>query len=78
LEQVLAANPGVDLDPQVWTRSSFKGGSEPGVVAMSWLLTRTDGKRFVVSLIANDTSQAVDELDAASIAIGVIGLLATA
>jgi len=78
LEQVLAANPGVDLDPQVWTRSSFKGGSEPGVVTMSWLLTRADGKRFVLSLIANDTSRAVDELDAASIAIGVIGLLETA
>lgn len=77
LEQVLEANPGIDLDPAVWTRYSFKGGSEPGVVTMSWLLTRADGKRFVVSLIANDDSDAVDELDAASIAAGVVNLLAT-
>ncbi|MEO6126279.1 MAG: serine hydrolase [Ilumatobacteraceae bacterium] len=77
LEQILGANPGIDLDPAEWTTATFKGGSEPGVVAMSWLLTRFDGRRFVVSIIANDATSPVDERDATAIATGIIDLLAT-
>jgi hypothetical protein len=45
-------------------------------VTLSWLLQRSDGRRFAVALEAENTSAAVDETDAASIAIGAINLLA--
>jgi len=68
----------VDLDAAVWARVAFKGGSEPGVLALSWLLERADGRRFVVNLLASDTARAVDEGAGAAIGAGAIALLAGA
>ena len=75
---ILGQNRGVDLDAAVWARVAFKGGSEPGVLALSWLLERADGRRFVVNLLASDTARAVDEGAGAAIGAGAIALLAGA
>ena len=77
LTGILGDNPGVPLDPQTWEAVAFKGGSEPGVVFLGWLLHRSDGRRFVVVASATSSSSPVDELKAASAAQGIIGLLAT-
>ncbi len=77
LSGILGDNPGVPLDPQTWEAVAFKGGSEPGVVFLGWLLHRSDGRRFVVVASATSSSSPVDELKAASAAQGIIGLLAT-
>jgi beta-lactamase class A len=77
LAGILGDNPGVPLDPQTWEAVAFKGGSEPGVVFLGWLLHRSDGRRFVVVASATSSSSPVDELKAASAAQGIIGLLAT-
>ncbi len=77
LSGILGDNPGVPLDPKAWDAIAFKGGSEPGVVFLGWLLHRTDGRRFVVTVSATNSSSPVDELKAASAAQGIIGLLAT-
>lgn len=76
LAAVLGTNPGIELDPQVWSSFAFKGGSEPGVISLSWFLTRADGRQFVASVQASDRDAAIDELDVVSIAIGAIELAA--
>jgi hypothetical protein len=47
--EVLSANPGVDVDPDLYDEVFFKGGSEPGVLFAAWLATRRDGSRVVVT-----------------------------
>ena len=77
LAGILGTNPGVPLDPSVWSQASFKGGSEPGVVFLGWLLHRDDGRRFVVVVSAGNPNGTVDEFTVASAAQGIIELLAT-
>lgn len=76
LTTILGTNPGVALDAAVWPRFAFKGGSEPGVLALSWLLERADGRRFVLALTGSDSGRAIDESEAVAIATGAIALLA--
>jgi hypothetical protein len=76
LENILGANPGIPFDKETWSSVSFKGGSEPGVLTMSWLAHRKDGRVFVVVLMAEDGEHPLDELDAASIGKGIFDLLA--
>ena len=74
---VLAINPGLPLSPRTWKYIGFKGGSEPGVLAGTWLLRRDDDKSFVVSLVANDPAGPVpDEKQLFALAGAVIDLLA--
>lgn len=75
---VLALNPGVPLDTEVWTGFQFKSGSELGVFAGSWLLTRADGRTFVVAGSVFDTEQLVDEADAIALFQALIELAAVA
>jgi hypothetical protein len=75
LEAILGDNPGVPLDPATWPTVAFKGGSEPGVVFLGWLLHRSDGRRFVIVVSAYDTAKAVDETAAVTAARGIIGVL---
>jgi Beta-lactamase enzyme family len=76
LGDILGTNPGLRIDPAVWSRFSFKGGSEPGVLALSWLLERSDGQRFVISLQVSDPAQPIAESEIFSIAQGAIDLVA--
>ena len=52
-----ADNTGIPLDPTVWRRVQFKGGSEPGLLSVSWLVERArDKRRFAVAVaVINDT-----------------------
>jgi hypothetical protein len=59
----------------MWTGFAYKGGSEPGVVFLSWLLHARDGRRLVVVASAVDPTDPVDELELAAIAQGAIELL---
>lgn len=45
----LTANPGVPDDDERWTRVAFKGGSEPGLVTLAWLVEDADGGRWAVT-----------------------------
>ncbi|CAD6007787.1 serine hydrolase [Agreia sp. COWG] len=58
VREILSANPGLRFDTDVWNSVSFKGGSAPGVLAGSWLLERTDGARFVITLQATSEDPA--------------------
>ena len=76
LRAILSINPGIALDHTLWPYVAFKGGSEPGVLSMTWYLERSTGARFVVSIIVNDPRRPVDEAAAISVAQAVIALLA--
>ena len=78
LSSILAINPGIQLDRTTWPYVAFKGGSEPGVVSLTWYLERHDGKTFVLSIVLNDTQHDVDTPGAVAIAEAAIGLLAKA
>jgi beta-lactamase class A len=75
---ILAINPGAELDRRVWTYVGYKGGGEPGVLNLTWLLGRRDGAWFAVSATWNDETRTVDTAELVSLMQGLIGLLATA
>jgi hypothetical protein len=50
LPEILAANPGLEVDRDAWPRSTFKGGSSPGAVMFAWLLEDPDGVEHIVVL----------------------------
>ncbi|MEJ5868949.1 Cpe/LpqF family protein [Pseudokineococcus sp. 5B2Z-1] len=60
VREVLAENPGLPLDEDVWDYAAFKGGSAPGVLAASWYLERADGEQLVLVAQAADGG-AVDQ-----------------
>jgi len=64
-------------DTDRWTRVSFKGGSEPGVLAASFLLVREDGRTFSLSALLMDTDGAVSPAVVAEVA-GAFALLSEA
>lgn len=73
---ILAINPGISFDPKTWPYVGFKGGSEPGVLSLAWLLRRADQRWFVVTGMLNDTSKAIDETTAILTLAGFQALLA--
>ncbi len=74
LDQVLD-QLGLDLDRTVWPRGAFKGGSEPGVLSLSWLLERSDDRRFVVVMQMSSTAETIPDADGADLAQRTIDLV---
>jgi hypothetical protein len=72
---ILSINPGARLDTNTWTEVRFKGGSEPGVFALTWWLERDDGRQFVVTGLLNDPDSAFNELAAADLINNAIELI---
>ncbi len=58
---ILSVNPGLSFDKKVWSFVGYKGGSEAGVLNLTWLLQRKDGEWFVLSAGWNDTEKSLDE-----------------
>ena len=77
--QILSKNPGVPPEPGAFSYVGFKGGSEPGVMNLTWLLQRkADQSWWVLSLGANDPKAAIDETKMIAIAQGALALAAQA
>jgi beta-lactamase class A len=72
---ILSMNAGTDLDPETWTDIRFKGGSEPGVFALTWWLRRQDGATFVVVGLLNDPGNPFDQLAATQLIANAIALI---
>ena len=64
-------------DPQAknWAYVGYKGGSETGVLNLSWLLQDRQGRWFVVSASWNDPAGPVDENQLLGIGIRAIAML---
>ncbi len=73
---ILAVNPGVAAAAaQPWAYVGYKGGSEPGVMAMNFLLRAQSGEQFAVAIAWNDPNRAVDEARLASLATRAVALM---
>lgn len=73
---LLAINPG--LDPALakgFAYFGFKGGSEPGVVNMSFLLKNREGRWIAVSATWNNAAAALDEPRFAALISRLVGLM---
>jgi hypothetical protein len=57
---LLAVNPGLPLSKVKWRYLGYKGGSEPGVLSMSWLLQSQQQEWFVLAAVWNDEKAAVE------------------
>ena len=63
--QVLSLNDdGLQLDPARWKATWFKGGSEPGVLTLAYLATTRTGQSYVVTVLAENPSQPINEATA--------------
>lgn len=61
LKGVLSKNPGVPMPKGAFAFVGYKGGSEPGVLNLTWLLHRVDGRRFILTIGLNNPKKAFDE-----------------
>jgi hypothetical protein len=73
--QILAINPGLQLPPAKWTYVGFKGGSEPGVISLNFLLRSQAGQWFAVSAIWNDPQALVVDATWGALVSRAIGLI---
>jgi hypothetical protein len=77
---VLSTNGGgLGLDPTSWPTVWFKGGSEPEVLTLGYLARDSQGRTFVVTLLAEDPGIRLDGASALvlnSLARGSFALLA--
>ncbi len=76
LSRVMRKNPGLALDTDLWKSVAFKGGSEPGVINMTWLLERDDGRWYVFSVGQNDKAQNIDQSEFNRLCYKGLGVLA--
>lgn len=75
---VLAINRGIEISEKDWPYVGFKGGSEPGVLNLTYLLQSTKGEWFFLSLGWNNANAPVDQNKLVGIAKSSIDLLKTA
>jgi beta-lactamase class A len=65
ISRVLSLNDdGLQLDPAQWKTTWFKGGSEPGVLSLAFLATTRSGQSYVVTVLAENKSQPIDQTTA--------------
>ncbi|MEO0587137.1 MAG: serine hydrolase [Planctomycetota bacterium] len=57
---VMSINPGLPIADR-FARVSYKGGSEPGVLNLTWLVERKDGRVFAVSAGWNNPAAALED-----------------
>ena len=74
---ILAVNPGIaPADAGRWRYLGYKGGSEPGVIAMSFLAQRQDGDWYALSASWNNSAARVDEARFVALVTRALNLLA--
>jgi len=59
--EILALNPGLDIRRENFIYAGYKGGSEPGVLSMTWLLKNKRSEWFCLSASWNDERSNLDE-----------------
>ena len=64
LTQILTINPGLPDEEGAFETVAFKGGSEPGMTAMNWLVERPDGRIFMLAGSIVNPEEEIDQLQA--------------
>ncbi len=72
---ILSVNPGLSFDRKVWPFVGYKGGSEAGVLNLTWLLQRNDGDWFALSAGWNDSEKSLDQTQFFGLVQGLIDQL---
>lgn len=60
VSSILSENPGISFGDLNWPFIGFKGGSEPGVLNLTWLLRRADNRWFFLTFGYNNTRGTID------------------
>ena len=76
LRGVLGINPGLDINRKVWSYVGYKGGSESGVLNMTYLLRHKNGEWYAISASWMRTDAAVELVILAGLIERAIQLLA--
>jgi beta-lactamase class A len=63
---------GLGLDKSEWQTTWFKGGSEPGVLTLSYLATTRTGHSYVVSALAENPTAAINETEATTVMLSAV------
>ncbi|ASK87942.1 serine hydrolase [Sphingorhabdus sp. SMR4y] len=75
--QILAINPGIGkAAAEKWEYFGYKGGSEPGVLSLNFLLRSKTGGNYAVSVNWNDKELSLQESDLLSLTTRMVNLLA--
>ena len=72
---VLGINRGLQWPDDQWSYVGYKGGSEPGVLNLTWLAKRKDGPWFALSAGWNNPAAALDDDKFVELVQGIILLL---
>ncbi|HYD38377.1 MAG TPA: serine hydrolase, partial [Allosphingosinicella sp.] len=73
---LLAINPGLDRSlASDFDYFGYKGGSEPGVLNMSFLLRNREGRWLAVSATWNNSAEPLDEARFATLMARLVGLM---
>lgn len=75
LARALRINDGINLDDEIWPSVSYKGGSEPGVINLTFLVQHRSGQWWAVSLGWNNTEAVLNDDQAIHIAIAIFAQL---
>ncbi|MBI5745150.1 MAG: serine hydrolase [Elusimicrobia bacterium] len=73
--EILAMNPGLTMPPGKFLYAGYKGGSEPGVLAMAWLLKNSDGNWSCLAATWNNELAVLEEGKFFSIMQGALNAL---
>ncbi len=73
--ELLSSNPGLRIDRETWPIAGYVGGSEPGVLCVTWILRRHDGRWFAVAAVWNDDTNRLDQRRLIEMAEGALVLL---
>lgn len=75
---ILGVNPSLsEAQHQAWDYVGYKGGSEPGVLNLSWLLRDPEGNWNVVTMSWNDSENVVEQSRLELLAMRAVALAAT-
>ena len=58
--EVITLDTPIPFDGQTWPYVGYKGGSELGLLSVTWLLQRQDGRFFVYTMGFEDTEKGID------------------
>lgn len=69
---ILSLNPGLDVKTAGFRFAGFKGGGEPGVMSLTWLLQTRTGTWYCVSAAVNDGKELIKDKEMVSVMQDVI------
>lgn len=76
---ILKVNPGIaPVNAAKWDYLGYKGGSEPGIMAMSFLAHSKRGQRYILTAMVNDSVAEIDQPGFTQLMTRMLDVLASA